>query len=458
MSFLPAYITSSMLPPLPAHLLATPSAGDPRLVVKVTPLRRSSFAGEVFQAQITFTLEEPASTSAEQPPDDGAEAQAAAAAGNLLRRPSAPATPAPSSSSGGGSGGEGPSFKPTHRSAQSLSNPFIPSLHPPAHPTTSPARSASASHAQRKVSSAQLPAGHPHARKPSFAPLPNGVEGGSFSAVEVPTMSSLRRTSAGSVTAAAAPKSPMTPLSSILEGESSSRAAGAVVEVDENEPVADVGQSPSGARVGASPGPRSSPATPTRPNGHRYRSSLSIGHGPPPLASAPAPSEPAALPSPPAESTPGLTITWSHVQLQATLTPSPQHFPPEALLPLRQALLESSTLGSGSLPSSSTTIMGDSADSASSSSAGGWFSLPPPPRHARAPSLTSSLFGIAKTMWSGAGVENTGSLEEERRRMWERTVKEIPVFETLKSVCGVGLELKPARAEKDAVDPLSCEP
>lgn len=41
--------------------------------------------------------------------------------------------------------------------------------------------------------------------------------------------------------------------------------------------------------------------------------------------------------------------------------------------------------------------------------------------------------------------------------MWERTVKEVPVFETLKSVCGVGMELQGATSTRDATNPLDCE-
>lgn len=449
MSFLPSYITSTLLPPLPTQLLPS-SASDPKLVVKVTPLRPSSFAGETFQARITFSLEEPlASAELKEPGLEGEEAQPA---GNLFRRPSAPVSS--SSSSSLTPTASQTKFKPAHRSAQSLSNPYIPSLHPASeYPASSPSRSVSASHAQRKVSN-NLPAGHPHARKPSFAPLQNGGEGGDvFSAEEVPTMSSLRRTSAAS----APPKSPMTALSSILEGDANHALHEAEDEDDpsgtEGPPVPTLSVPPTGSSSSA-PSSLSS-----RPNGHRKRSSIALGHGPPPNLSAGSsplrpisPAQPAVV-----EPASGLTISWSHMQLQATLTPSPQYFPPESLLPLRQALLESSTMGSGSLPTSTTTSISEPTSSLSAPSAGGWFSLPPPPRHARAPSLTSSLFGMARTMWSGAGVENTGSLEEERRRMWERTVKEVPVFETLKSVCGVGMELQGATSTRDATKPLDCE-
>lgn len=338
MSFLPSYIASTLqgLPPLPAQLLSTP-VGDSKLVVKVTPLRRSSFAGELFQARISFSLESSqATTSSDRKgtTDSDAQAGAQAAVGNLLRRPSAPATPTGRRSPSQGK----PGFKPAHRSAQSLSNPYIPSLQaPPATVGSLPLRSVSLSHAQRSPAT-KLPAGHPHARKPSYAPSPNGSD--NFPTDDLPTMSALRRTSAGSVTNAP-PKSPMSPLSSILEGDA--QRAASQDEMDDNvASVEDVfSASPIGGapRFNDGPSPARSFGQPTRPNGHRYRSSLSIGHGPPPSPS-PASSALATTPPPsPVPSGSGLIITWSHVQLQATLSPSPQHLPPEALLPLRLSLI-----------------------------------------------------------------------------------------------------------------------
>ena len=64
--------------------------------------------------------------------------------------------------------------------------------------------------------------------------------------------------------------------------------------------------------------------------------------------------------------------------------------------------------------------------------------------------MTSSLFGIARGVVWGRG---ESSLEVERRRKWEESVKEVPVMETLKSVMGVGVEL----GGKDGVDTLDCE-
>lgn len=147
-----------------------------------------------------------------------------------------------------------------------------------------------------------------------------------------------------------------------------------------------------------------------------------------------------APPPPPIETSPqGLIITWSYVHLVSTLTPSPQYLPPESLLPLRHTLLQSSLVGTGSFPSPPTP------------QSQGWFSLPPPPRHSRAPSLTSSLFGIARGVVWGRGGES--SLEGERRRKWEESVREVPVLETLKSVMGVGIEL----GGKDGKETLDCE-
>ncbi|CED84025.1 Reduced growth phenotype protein 1 [Phaffia rhodozyma] len=212
------------------------------------------------------------------------------------------------------------------------------------------------------------------------------------------------------------------------------------------------------------------PPTSTRPSGagHRSRPSYSsnLGLGVPspqtprassltrPPESALPPLSPSSSPSPSLppspSSTNGLKITWSYVHLVANLTPSPQYLPAESLLPLRHALLETSSVGSGMLPTPDSPKPGESSFTGSLSlmspgslNPASWFSLPPPALHAKPPSLTSSLFGIARGVWTGVGVQATGSMEAERRKQWERTVREVPVLETLKSVLGVGLELKP---------------
>jgi len=56
---------------------------------------------------------------------------------------------------------------------------------------------------------------------------------------------------------------------------------------------------------------------------------------------------------------------------------------------------------------------------------------------AKQPSLTGSLFGLAKSVvYGGVG----GSLEEERKRVWN--MKDLPVLETSRSLLGVDIKLK----------------
>ena len=57
--------------------------------------------------------------------------------------------------------------------------------------------------------------------------------------------------------------------------------------------------------------------------------------------------------------------------------------------------------------------------------------------HKSQPSLTGSLFGLAKNLVTGGG---GGTLEEERRRVWQ--AKDLPVLETARSLLGVDIKLK----------------
>ena len=62
------------------------------------------------------------------------------------------------------------------------------------------------------------------------------------------------------------------------------------------------------------------------------------------------------------------------------------------------------------------------------------------------PSLTGSLFGLAKDLvYGGAG----GSLEEERKRVWN--MKDLPVLETTRSLLGVDLNLKEGESKECAL-------
>jgi hypothetical protein len=53
------------------------------------------------------------------------------------------------------------------------------------------------------------------------------------------------------------------------------------------------------------------------------------------------------------------------------------------------------------------------------------------------PSLTGSLFGLAKGLVTGG---SGGTLEEERKRVWN--MKDLPVLETTRSLLGVDVKLK----------------
>ncbi|ORX39858.1 Rgp1-domain-containing protein [Kockovaella imperatae] len=119
------------------------------------------------------------------------------------------------------------------------------------------------------------------------------------------------------------------------------------------------------------------------------------------------------------------TILWAYTRLKATFHPSNAYIPPDPLLPLRSLMLHQ-PVGSGSLldapskpsrwqPSFGTGAIGSSTR----------------------PSLTGSLFGLAKDLVSGGA---GGSLEEERKRVWN--LKDLPVLETHRSLLGVDIQLK----------------
>lgn len=109
----------------------------------------------------------------------------------------------------------------------------------------------------------------------------------------------------------------------------------------------------------------------------------------------------------------------------ARFAPSHQYIPPDPLLPLRARLLHQ-PIGSGNLtaqqaekPSRWTLSFGTGTIGESTQ-----------------PSLTGSLFGLAKgLMYGGTG----GSLEEERKRVW--TTQDLPVLETTRSLMGVDIKL-----------------
>lgn len=123
------------------------------------------------------------------------------------------------------------------------------------------------------------------------------------------------------------------------------------------------------------------------------------------------------------------TVLWAHTRLIARFAPSTSYIPPDPLLPLRSRLLHQ-PIGSGSLiPSSEqdkSTLGSRWALNFGTGTIG----------HQTRPSLTGSLFGLAKSMVGGAA---GGSLEEERRRVWN--THDLPVLETTRSLMGVDIKL-----------------
>ncbi|WVF72142.1 hypothetical protein IAT40_006954 [Kwoniella sp. CBS 6097] len=126
-------------------------------------------------------------------------------------------------------------------------------------------------------------------------------------------------------------------------------------------------------------------------------------------------------------------ILWAYTRLVAHFHPSNAHIPPDPLLPLRAQLLHQ-PVGSGSLsasPSLAGTTPGHESSRWQLSFGTGTIG------NATQPSLTGSLFGLAKDLVMGG---RGGTLEEERKRVWN--MKDLPVLETTRSLLGVDLKLK----------------
>ncbi|WWD15907.1 hypothetical protein CI109_100331 [Kwoniella shandongensis] len=130
------------------------------------------------------------------------------------------------------------------------------------------------------------------------------------------------------------------------------------------------------------------------------------------------------------------TILWAYTRLVAHFHPSNSYIPPDPLLPLRSLLLHQ-PVGSGSLLTS-TSASSNTSHAPSNSSSRWQLSFGTGTiGNATQPSLTGSLFGLAKELVMGGG---GGSLEEERKRVWN--MKDLPVLETTRSLLGVDLKLK----------------
>ncbi|KIR25439.1 hypothetical protein I307_06022 [Cryptococcus deuterogattii 99/473] len=138
----------------------------------------------------------------------------------------------------------------------------------------------------------------------------------------------------------------------------------------------------------------------------------------------------------PAEPKGTTTVLWAYTRLVGRFHPSTAYIPPDPLLPLRAALLHQ-PVGSGSL---FTPSQGSSANVAGRPSGPSRWQLSfgtGTIGNSTQPSLTGSLFGLAKDLVMGGG---GGSLEEERKRVWN--LKDLPVLETTRSLLAVDMKLK----------------
>ncbi|KIR59967.1 hypothetical protein I314_04402 [Cryptococcus bacillisporus CA1873] len=138
----------------------------------------------------------------------------------------------------------------------------------------------------------------------------------------------------------------------------------------------------------------------------------------------------------PAEPKGTTTVLWAYTRLVGRFHPSIAYIPPDPLLPLRTALLHQ-PVGSGSL---FTPSQGSSANVAGKTSGPSRWQLSfgtGTIGNSTQPSLTGSLFGLAKDLVMGGG---GGSLEEERKRVWN--LKDLPVLETTRSLLAVDMKLK----------------
>lgn len=132
------------------------------------------------------------------------------------------------------------------------------------------------------------------------------------------------------------------------------------------------------------------------------------------------------------------TIIWAHACLRGKFIPSQTYIPPDPLLPLRSALLHQ-PLGSGNFSSSLTSSSLDPYSSSSSSSS--WITFGSGTIGQESlPSLTGSLLGLAKGLVNTGVGQQSGSLEEERKRIWNS--KELPVLETVRCLVDVMQEVK----------------
>ncbi|ODN83210.1 hypothetical protein L202_01397 [Cryptococcus amylolentus CBS 6039] len=261
----------------------------------------------------------------------------------------------------------------------------------------------------RRSRDTQIPAHHPHSRKISIA-NPIAAETSGQSEDNTPP-----------------------PLESIIEGQPSPSGR----PRSSTRPSASRSNSQNDLKQGDRPVAQASPNRPRRPSHNRtpsyqnaYGASFMGIHTdtlPPP------PSHPFIREREPPGTT---TVLWAYTRLVGHFHPSNTYIPPDPLLPLRAILLHQ-PVGSGSLLTPGGSSVSNPAGKSSSSSRWQLSFGTGAIGNATQPSLTGSLFGLAKELITGGG---GGSLEEERRRVWN--MKDLPVLESTRSLMGVDIRLK----------------
>ncbi|WVQ78266.1 hypothetical protein IAT38_000351 [Cryptococcus sp. DSM 104549] len=269
---------------------------------------------------------------------------------------------------------------------------------------------------RRPPGGAGIPAHHPHSRKISITnPIPSAASTEIVDATSPPLNPIAERNSAivGDDTFPSSRSSP----SPSPSADGSTRSFSTPIHESVADRVPPLSPSPS----------RTRPAHNRAPSCHN---AYGASYLPPP------PTHPYIRERPPVEPRGTTNILWAYTRLVAHFHPSNTYIPPDPLLPLRAQLLHQ-PVGSGSLFTPGSSSVNNPAGKTSSSSRWQLSFGTGTIGNSTQPSLTGSLFGLAKELVMGG---NGGSLEEERKRVWN--MKDLPVLETTRSLLGVDLKLK----------------
>ncbi|OCF35443.1 hypothetical protein I316_02995 [Kwoniella heveanensis BCC8398] len=282
---------------------------------------------------------------------------------------------------------------------------------------------------RRPQSGTAIPAHHPHSRKISVTNFPISPPSNESLDILSPPLKSVNERYP-SIASEAGPSRP-TSRPKLSRAPSSTSTQATTTTTDDDAFISNDALTRSKSRPGP-PSPLAHTRTPSYYNA--YGASFLGLNTPPPL---PPPTHPYIRERFPSDR--GTTnILWAYTRLVAHFHPSNAHIPPDPLLPLRAQLLHQ-PVGSGSLspsPAQAGVAPGQSSRWQLSFGTGTIG-------NSTQPSLTGSLFGLAKDLVMGG---SGGTLEEERKRVWN--MKDLPVLETTRSLLGVDLKLKEGESKE----------